>query len=96
MDVHWHDIADKVKVKLSKKLVRETIVVFYNALESNIDYDCNIYVRNIGRFKGTKAGIRRRNATIKYRKNKVRFREKYKKKRQRLWVKEKFDPHWPD
>jgi hypothetical protein len=96
VDITWQEIADKIKTTQSKKLVRETVLVFYSAFESNIDYECNVYIRNIGRFKGTPAGVRRRDAIKRHKKPKLRFIEKHKKRKQRLWVKIKFDAQWID
>lgn len=96
MDIHWKDIADKLKFKVSNKLAKDTIVAFYTAFEASIDVDCNIRVRHIGKFKGTPAGVRRKKVLKKYNKPKVRHSDKIKKRRQRMWAKEEIDKYWPE
>ncbi len=97
-DVRWQDIVDKVTegTNKNKRLVRDTVMVFYASLESNVVAGCNITVGGIGKFKGSKvrikteALIKRTNAT------KIKFYAKWAKRRQRLWAKEKFDDNWTD
>jgi hypothetical protein len=95
-DVQWQDIVDKVKVGKSRKLVRDTVLVFYASFESNIIPGCKFNIKNIGSFKGslrrieTEALIKRTNNT------KDKFYRKWTKRRQRLWAKEKFDDNWID
>lgn len=96
MEVTWQEIVQKIKTTQNKKLVRDTVLIFYSAFESNIDYECNIYIRNIGRFKGTPAGVRRREAIKRHKKPKMKFAEKYRKRKQRMWTRKKFDDQWID
>jgi len=97
-DIRWQDICDNkvTNKRRSKKLVRETVLIFYASFESNIDVGCNILVRHIGRFKGAESGVKRE-AKIKHlNRKKNRFDMKWLKAKQRLWAKNKFDNDWID
>lgn len=96
MDITWQEIADGLKLPQDRKLIRETVVVFYSAFETNIDTNCDITIRGIGRFKGTGIGRRQEAAIKKKNKHKIRHRNKLVKRRQRLWAFKKFDDHWAD
>ena len=96
-DITWQQIVDKVKVGTkSRKLIRDTVFTFYSALESNLIAGCDINVRNLGRFKGSKRKIQTEALIKRHRRPKLRYDAKWAKKRQRLWAKEKFDDNWID
>lgn len=95
MDVDWKDICKKLNLKdKSQKLIDETVVNFYFAVESNIDTECNFSIFGIGSFKGTRRGINKERATKKHNRYKVSYSNKLVKRRQRYWAKEKIDDYW--
>jgi len=93
-DVTWQDIVSKIKVGKSRKLVRDTVFTFYSALESNLVAECDINVRNLGKFKGNKRMKEKEGAIKRLNRTKTNFYNKWLKKRQRLWAKERFDDNW--
>ncbi len=95
-DITWQQIVDKVKVKnKSRKLIRDTVFTFYSALESNLVIGCDINVRNLGRFVGSKQRFKKEARIKQLNHTKTKFYLKWAMKRQRLWAKEKFDDNWP-
>jgi len=95
MEIRWQDIAEKLKLDEKE---RTTIQRYYDAIESAIDYNCYIVIKNIGRLKATAASKRREKAVNNYSFNKVRKRYKQKvvKRNQRAWCFEEFDQHWTE
>lgn len=94
-DITWQQIVDKVKVGTkSRKLIRDTVFTFYSALESNLVVGCDINVRNLGRFKGSKLRLKKDIQIKKLNHTKTKFYGKWAQRRKRLWAKEKFDDNW--
>ena len=96
MEVRWQDICLNLKVKRRKKLIRDTVLVFYASFESNIVPGCNTYIRNIGTFKGSSSGVRHEEILKKLNRSKTKYYAKLTKRKQRLWVRETFDENWID
>jgi len=94
MDVRWQDICEKLPLKKSKKLVRETVLAFYNAFESNIDTECNFSIFGVGNFKGTKRGLQRDRVRKAFNRHIAAYENKLIKRKQRYWAKEKIDDYW--
>lgn len=88
--ITWQEIANNLPLPQENKFVRETLSSYYRAVKRNIDYECNFNIPHIGHFKG-KSGEKRLKAIKRHNQSKTRFIEKYKKKKQRLWAKQKFD-----
>jgi len=96
MEVRWQDICDKLKVKRRKKLIKQTVLVFYASFESNIIPGCDTYIRNIGTFKGLPSGVKHIEVLKNLNKTKTKYYAKLTKRKQRLWVRETFDENWID
>jgi hypothetical protein len=87
-DIDWRYIIDKQDTGHSKKRSRGTIIAFYNALLSAIDYDCFIRINHIGDLRGTTTILKKKNDILK------RYNNKIIKRRQRMWAKDTIDKYW--
>lgn len=96
-DVRWQDICDKLQTSLkSKKLVRESVLIFYASFESNVVTGCDFIIPRIGKFKGSIQQVKREALQKKLNSRQSAHFEKLKKRKQRLWVRKKFDQDWVD
>lgn len=97
MLVRWQDI---VKASHPKRMTlnhcKRTVENYYIALIGAIDVECDLTIPDIGKIKGTRKGPRRLLVIKKHNIRKTRYKERTRKRRQRLWLKKKFDDFWPE